>query len=88
MFKGKPSKAPGITSGKELYAGEQAVLERWMPSQSELNQVTTAGLKQPKEQLSFNFPLGFGNFIWRASNSKAFNWLGPPGPIKKGSNEW
>jgi len=88
MFKGKPSKAPGITSGKELYAGEQAVLERWMPSQSELDQVTTAGLKQPKEQLSFNFPLGFGNFIWRASNSKAFNWLGPPGPIKKGSNEW
>jgi len=88
MFKGKPSKAPGIVSGKELHEGEQRILERWMPSQSELDDVATSGLKQPKEQLSFNMPLGIGNFLWRASNSKAMNWLGPPGPIKKGSNEW
>lgn len=33
-------------------------------------------------------PLGIGNFLWRMSNSKAFNWLGPPGPSKRGSNEW
>ena len=88
MFRGKPSKAPGIVSGKELHEGEQRILERWMPSQSELDEIATSGLKQPKEQLSFNVPLGIGNFLWRASNSKAFNWLGPPGPIKKGSNEW
>ena len=88
MFRGKPSKAPGIVSGKELHEGEQRILERWMPSQSELDEIATSGLKQPNEQLSFNVPLGIGNFLWRASNSKAFNWLGPPGPIKKGSNEW
>ena len=88
MFKGKPSKAPGITSGKELHEGEQRVLERWMPSQSELDQVATSGIKQPKEKLQFNMPLGLGNFLYRASNSKLFNWLGPPGPRKKGSSEW
>ena len=59
-----------------------------MPSQNELDQLATRGLKQPKEQLSFNMPLGIGNFLWRMSNSKAFNWLGPPGPSKRGSNEW
>ena len=88
MFRGKPSKAPGIVSGKELHEGEQRILERWMPSQNELDQLATRGLKQPKEQLSFNMPLGIGNFLWRMSNSKAFNWLGPPGPSKRGSNEW
>ena len=88
MFRGKPSKAPGIVSGKELHEGEQRILERWMPSQNELDQLATRGLKQPKEQLSFNMPLGIGNFLWRMTNSKAFNWLGPPGPIKRGSNEW
>jgi len=88
MFRQKPSKAPGIVSGKELHEGEQRILERWMPSQNELDQLATRGLKQPKEQLSFNIPLGIGNFLWRMSNSKAFNWLGPPGPSKRGSNEW
>ena len=88
MFRQKPSKAPGIVSGKELLEGEQRVLERWMPSQNELDLIATRGLKVPKEQLSFNLPLGLGNFLWRATNSKALNWLGPPGPIKKGSNEW
>ena len=88
MFRQKPSKAPGIVSGKELHEGEQRILERWMPSQSELDEIATSGLKLPKEQLSFNVPHGIGNFLWRMSNSKAFNWLGPPGPSKRGSNEW
>ena len=29
-----------------------------------------------------------GRTLWRLANSKAFNWVGGPGPIKKGSNEW
>jgi hypothetical protein len=88
MFKQKPSKAPGVVSGKEILEGEQRILERWMPSQSELDQVATKGLKQPKEKLSYNMPLGLGNFLFRLSNSKAFNWLGPRDPIKPGTNEW
>ena len=83
MFKGKPSKAPGIVSADELLAAEQSLLKRWAPKEGEF--------KMPTEQLSFANPLGIpklGNFIWRLSNSKAFNWLGGPGPIKKGSNEW
>jgi hypothetical protein len=88
MFRQKPSKAPGIVSGQEILEGEQRILERWMPSQSELDQLATGGLKQPKEQLSYNMPLGLGNFLFRLSNSKAFNWLGPRDPIKPGTNEW
>jgi hypothetical protein len=88
MFKQKPSRAPGVVSGKEILEGEQRILERWMPSQSELDQVATKGLKQPKEKLSYNMPFGLGNFLFRLSNSKAFNWLGPRDPIKPGTNEW
>ena len=77
MFRQKPSKAPGIVTGQEILEGEQKILERWMPSQTELDTLATRGLKQPKEQLSYNMPLGLGNFLFRLSNSKAFNWLGP-----------
>ena len=88
MFRQKPSKAPGIVTGQEILEGEQRILERWMPSQTELDTLATRGLKQPKEQLSYNMPLGLGNFLFRLSNSKAFNWLGPRDPIKPGTNEW
>jgi len=88
MFRQKPSKAPGIVTGQEILEGEQKILERWMPSQTELDTLATRGLKQPKEQLSYNMPLGLGNFLFRLSNSKAFNWLGPRDPIKPGTNEW
>ena len=83
MFKGKPSKAPGIVSNEELLIAEQNLLKRWSPEKGEF--------KIPTEQLSFSNPLGIpklGNFIWRLSNTRALKWLGGPGPIKKGSNEW
>ena len=83
MFKGKPSKAPGIVSADELLASEQRLLERWAPKEG--------AFKGPKEKLVFSDPLGIpklGTFLWRLSNSKAFSWLGGPGPIKKGSNQW
>jgi len=88
MFRQKPSASPGIVTGKEILEGEQRILERWMPSQTELDTLATRGLKQPKEQLSYNMPLGLGNFLFRLTNSKAFNWLGPRDPIKPGTNEW
>ncbi len=86
MFKGKPTgvkaKADVMTS-RELLDAEQNLIERWAPK--------TGPYKAPTEELVFANPLGIpklGKLLWRLSNSKAFNWLGRPGPIKKGSNEW
>tara|TARA_R100000700_G_C3179389_1_gene155777 strand:- start:3020 stop:6388 length:3369 start_codon:yes stop_codon:yes gene_type:complete len=83
MFKDKPSKAPGIVSSNELLTMEQNLLKNWAPKE---------GLyKMPTEKMVFSNPLGIpklGEAIWKASNSRAFRWLGGPGPIKKGSNEW
>jgi len=81
LFKDK--KVAGVRSSRELIEAEQRLIEKWAPLEGEF--------KKPIEQLSFHNPLGIpllGNALWRLSNSKAFNWLGPKGPIKKGSNEW
>jgi len=86
MFRGKTTgvKAKAdVMSSRELLDAEQNLIERWAPK--------TGKYKAPKEELVFANPLGIpklGKLLWRLSNSKAFNWLGRPGPIKKGSNEW
>ena len=81
MFKDK--KMEGVRSSRELLEAERRLVEKWAPMEGDF--------KRPIEQLTFANPLGIpklGNALWRLSNSKAFNWLGPQGPIKKGSNEW
>jgi len=81
LFKDK--KMEGVRSSRELLEAEQDLIRKWAPIEGEF--------KRPVEQLSFHNPLGIpklGNALWRLSNSKMFNWLGPQGAIKKGSNEW
>ena len=81
MFKDK--KMEGLRSSRELMKAERELVEKWAPIEGEF--------KRPVEQLSFHNPLGIpklGNFLWRLSNSRMFNWLGPQGAMKKGSNEW
>ena len=81
MFKDK--KMEGLRSSRELLKAERELVQKWAPIEGEF--------KRPVEQLSFHNPLGIpklGNFLWRLSNSRMFNWLGPQGAIKKGSNEW
>ena len=86
MFKPRPTKDPGVVSNLELLEAEQALITKYHNPKV----LKEMGLKSIGEPLVFNAP--FGKFLWKVVNSQApfnpFRWMGPPGAIKKGSDEW
>jgi len=86
MFKPRPTKDPGVVSNLELLEAEQALITKYHNPKV----MKELGLKSIGEPLVFNAP--FGKFLWKVVNSQApfnpFRWMGPPGAIKKGSDEW
>jgi hypothetical protein len=86
MMKPRPTKDPGVVTNLELLKAEQELIKKYHNPTA----LKELGLKSIGEPLVFNVP--FGKFMWKVVNSQApfnpFRWMGPPGAIKKGSDEW
>ena len=86
MMKPRPTKDPGVVTNLELMKAEQELIKKYHNPAA----MKELGLKSIEEPLVFNAP--FGKFMWKVVNSQApfnpFRWMGPPGAIKKGSDEW
>jgi len=86
MMKPRPTKDPSVMTNLELLKAEQELIKKYHNPAA----MKELGLKPIGEPLVFNAP--FGKFMWKVVNSQApfnpFRWMGPPGAIKKGSDEW